>query len=127
MSDDAVFYGRALNRIDRISIGLGVIAVIVMGLIDGWKSGLACAAAAAISVYNFQRLKRLARAIESSRETPRSSATAVLLGLRYILLLGACFVIIKVFGVSVLAIFAGLMISVAAVLIEIVYELIFHG
>jgi hypothetical protein len=46
-------------------------------------------------------------------------------GMRYVLLGAICFVIIKFFGVSYLALLAGLLISVAAVLVEIVYELVF--
>ena len=78
---------------------------------------------AAASIYNFRRLKGIAAAIDPEGK-PRT-ISAVLVGLRYLLLGGICFVIIRYFEVSLLAIFAGLLVSVAAVLVEIVYELLF--
>ena len=47
----------------------------------------------------------------------------MILGLRYLLIGGAVFVIIKVLEVSVLAIVAGLLVTVAALLVELVRQL----
>jgi len=69
-------------------------------------------------------LRRL-RALAARLEKPGSSGSAVLAGLRFLLLGLLCFVIIKYFGVGAVPVFAGLLVSVAAVLIELVYELIF--
>lgn len=120
MTEDSAFYDRALYRLDRIAWGLGGMAVLVLLVLQGWRGGLGCAVAAAGSIWNLRRIKGIA-----ARAGGGGSSSAVLLGLRYVLLGGIAFVIIKYFGVSLLAVFAGLLISVAAVLIEIVYELIF--
>ena len=121
MTEGPAFYDRALARMDRIAILLGGAAVLVFLIREGWRGALGCAAAAFASIYNLRRLKRMA----ADLGTGGGAGSAVVAGLRFLLLGGICFVIIKYFGVSVAAVFSGLLISVAAVLIEIFYELIF--
>lgn len=123
MTEDAAFYERALSRLDRIAIVLAAGVSLVFLGIEGWRAGVATAAMAAASIYNLRRLKGIAAAIDPGTKT--RTISAVLVGLRYLLLGAICFVIIKYFEVSFLAIVAGLLVSVAAVLVEIVYELLF--
>ena len=124
MSEDSAFYDRALRRMDRIAVGLGIAAVLVFLARTGWRDAFGCAFTAAASIYNLRRLKRIASGV--SGEPQRSSgAAAAALGLRYLILAGICFVIIKFLGIGLPAIFAGLLISVAAVLVEMLHELLF--
>jgi hypothetical protein len=124
VSGDPAFYDRALARIDRLTIAVGALAIIGGGLKLGWRGAIGCAIGAALSFLNLKMWKALANAIGDTGKRPRTGS-AVLLGLRYLLLGLLVFVIIKYFGVGLLAIFAGLLVSVTAVLLEIVYELIF--
>ena len=124
MTEDAAFYDRALRRMDGIAIALGTAAVLYFAVHEGWRGALGCGLCAGVSVYNLRRLKRIAAGVGGDGERPRARS-AVGLGFRYLILGAACFVIIKYFEISLPAIFAGLFISVAAVLLEIVYELIF--
>jgi hypothetical protein len=125
VTDDPAFYDRALGRMDRIAWVLGGSVVLVFFILEGWPGALGCALTAIASIYNLRRLKRVAAALEGSSGDPSRSWAAIALGLRYLVLGAMCFVIIKFLGVSLPAIFAGLLVSVAAVLVEIIYELLF--
>lgn len=63
--------------------------------------------------------------VDAPHAESSGSSSAALYGLRYLLLGGVVFVIIKYFEVSFLAVLAGLLVSVAAIILEILYELIF--
>lgn len=123
MTDDAAFYARALQRMTRIAAVLAVAATIAVVVRFGWRDGLGFGFGAILSILNLHWWKRVAAGMGDA-EHPRRPASAAFLGMRYLLLGGICFVIIKFFGVSYLALLAGLLISVAAVLAEIVYELV---
>ena len=126
MTEDPGFYNRALRRMNRIAVVLGAAAVLLFFVREGWRGALGCGITSVASIYNLHRLKRVVAGLSGERAGNRSgTGAAVMLGLRYLVLGGMCFVIIKLLGVSLAAIFAGLLISVAAVLVEIIYELIF--
>ena len=50
---------------------------------------------------------------------------AIVFGMRYFLFGLVGYVIVKVFGISLLAVLAGLFVAAAAVVLEIIYELIY--
>jgi hypothetical protein len=117
------WYGRSLARIDRAALVIAGIGLIVVLINAGWRSALGFLCGAVISHFNFRLWKRIAGAVgEQGGKAPRD-AKAVILGLRYLLIGGAVFVIIKVLEVSVLAIVAGLLVTVAALLVELVRQL----
>ena len=119
MSDDATFYDRALARLDRFILALAALGAVAAFIRVGWRAALGFAFGALLSWISLRLWKRTANSIGSTPSAP----SAVFLGLRYLLLGGIVFVIIKFLEVSVLAILAGLFVSVAAILLEIVYEL----
>ena len=127
MTEDAAFFDRALRRVDRIAVALAAAAVIAFLVREGWKGALGCGFTSAASVYNLRRLKAVAAGVggDDGGGAPSRTGSAVALGMRYLILGAICFVIIKFLGVSLAAIFAGLLVSVAAVLAEIIYELLF--
>jgi hypothetical protein len=124
VSEDSAFYDRALRRIDRATYVLAPVLVAGVLAVRGWRDALGCAAGALLSFVNLRLWKRAAAAITNAGK-PAQGGSAAFFGLRYLLLGGAVFVIIKYFGVSVLAVLAGLFISVAAIVLEILYQLIF--
>jgi len=124
VNEDDAFYHRALLRVDRLSYVLAVILVVGAFAFRGRSWALGSAIGAAVSCLNLWLWKRVARSIGTEGSRP-SGASATMLGLRYLLMAGAIFVIIKYFEVSLLAVLAGLLVSVAAVILEIVYELVF--
>ncbi len=123
MTDDPAFYERALNRMMRLAVGFGLAAVIVFLLRSGLRDAFGCAVGAVASILNLRWWRRLVSGIDPNASG--RTISAVFLGLRYLILGAICFVIIRFLGVSLLALVAGLLISVAAVLAEIIYELVF--
>lgn len=122
--DDPAFYERAFRRINQIGFALAAGGAIVCLAVWGARAAAGFVVGSLISFVNFRLWKRLVNAIGDKGEKPRT-ASAVLLGLRYLLLAGVIFVIIKYFGVSLPAVLTGLLISMAAVLVEAIYELTF--
>jgi hypothetical protein len=124
VTDDPAFYPRALRRMTRIAVVLAIAATCVAAVYQGMIEAIGFAFGAFLSILNLYWWKRVAAGMGDTA-TPRRPASALFLGMRYLLLGGICFVIIKFSGVSYLALLAGLLTSVAAVLVEIVYELLF--
>lgn len=123
MTEDTGFYDRALRRMNAIALTLGCAAVLFFAVREGWRGALGCGLCAAGSVYNLRRLKQVAAGVGGEGGHPRT-VSAVSSGFRYLILAGVCFVIIRYFEISLASIFAGLFISVAAVLVEMLYELV---
>ena len=119
------FYSRSLSRMDRIARAFATAGVLGVLLKFGWRAAMGFACGAAISMVNFRLWKRLANAVGESGGAVPSDGKAVLLGLRYILMIGAVFAIIKLLGVTPWTILAGLFVSVAALLTELLCQLAF--
>ena len=86
----------------------------------GWSWGAGWAIGTAVSALNFRWLKQLTEAIGGQAAKPRK---AVFLGMRYVLLGGGAYVILKYSAISLPAALSGLFVSVAAVILEILLEL----
>jgi hypothetical protein len=120
----ADFYQLALGRITRIAMVLGAAGTLVAFTARGWRSGAGFAIGAAISLINFYWWKSLAAALGSSGERPLRG-TAIVMVLRYGAVGAALYAIVNVLGITLAGVLAGLFVSVAAILIEILYELLF--
>jgi hypothetical protein len=123
--DGPEFYDRALARITRIAAALGAAGAITAYAVRGsqWAGGFLVGAA--ISLANFFAWKKLANAFGSGGRRPMSGSAAFL-ALRYLLFAAVIYVIVKVLGFTLAAVLAGLFVSVAAILVEIFYELVFR-
>src|ERR1019366_7830493 len=84
----------------------------------GWGAGWVIGPV--VSALNFRWLKQLVLAIGGEAAKPRQ---AVFLGMRYVLLGGGAYVILKFSAISLPAALSGLFVSVAAVIVEIILEL----
>ena len=122
MTDDERFLERAVARIWKAIFLLAAAGAIGAFLWRGWAWGAGFAVGSAVSWLNFRWLKQLAYTLGSDHARPR---TAVKLGFRYVLLGGGAYVILKYSLVSPLAALAGLFVSVAAVIVEILFELVY--
>jgi len=120
----ADFYQLALARITRIAMVLGLAGTLVALTARGWRNGAGFAIGAAISLINFYWWKSLAGALGSSGERPLRG-TAIVMVLRYGAVGAALYAIVNVLGITLAGVLAGLFVSVAAILIEILYELLF--
>jgi len=125
VSDD-LFHHRAPERIERIGLVLGVMGTIALFSTQGLHSGIGFLCGAAISLVNFRWWKSLASQLGVTHSVPMRGS-AVILGLRYLLIGAAIYAIVKYLEINLVAILLGLFVSVAAVIFEILYELIYAG
>lgn len=99
----------------------GTLAGLAMG---GWPAGAGFLLGAIASYFNFRWLRKLADSLDpAASDSPGRARTAVLLGIRYILLGAGAYVILKFSTLSLTAALVGLFTAVAAVILESVWEL----
>ena len=122
MTDDR-FFGAALARIGKAMFAISAGGTIAATAWRGWTWGAGFAVGAAASWLNFRWLKQIVNALGDSR--PTRKRVAVLAGLRYALLGGGAYVILRYSSVSMTAALVGLFVSVAAVIVEICFELVY--
>lgn len=125
MDRDQLLYSQALGRMARTMAVLGVGGTAVAWILGGWLWGGGFLAGAVASYLNFRWLKQIVEALGGGRQ-PRAR-TAVLAGLRYVLLAAGAYVILNFSALSLRAALAGLFVSVAAVIFEILFELLYAG
>ena len=113
---------RAVDRIWKGIAILGAGGALAFLVWRGWKWSAGFALGSILSALNFQWLKQVATSLGDTHAKPRM---AVFLGLRYLLLGGGSYVILKYSEISLPALFWGLFVAVAAVNLEIVFELVY--
>lgn len=67
MSEDAGFYDRALGRIIRVGMALGVMGTVYAGVRYGSRAAIGFLAGALLSLFNFHSLRRLAEGLGRAR------------------------------------------------------------
>lgn len=120
---DDRFYDRALERIARLMFALGAGGTLAAWGWRGWEWGAGFALGSGASWLNYRWLKNIVDTLAGRR--PKSKRVAILAGLRYLLLGGGAYVILRYSKISVAAALAGLFVSAAAVIIEILIELLY--
>ncbi len=123
-SQDELFYRRAMRRIYLNILWLSVAGVMVAA----WRLGLAWALGfligASASAINFRWLHNMVDSVGPDSRKP-GKKLGLFLSFRYLLLGGAGYVIVRYFEVDIMAALVGLFVAVAAVLAEVLYELIY--
>ncbi|HWB87107.1 MAG TPA: ATP synthase subunit I [Bryobacteraceae bacterium] len=119
---DDQFFTRATERLTRILIALGVIGTIVAFVLRGWTWGLGFALGAGFSWLNFRWLRRVSEAL-GGEPAPRRRRR--MFGLRHVLLAAGAYAILRYTPISLLAALAGLFVASAAVIVEIIFELLY--
>jgi len=97
----------------------GTVALLVA---RGWSWGAGFAIGGAASCLNFRWLKQIVYALGGERPRGR---LALILGCRYLLLAGGAYAIVRFSSISLRAALAGLFVSVAAVILEILFQLVY--
>jgi hypothetical protein len=120
MSDER-FFERALERIARAAFAIAAGGAIAVTVWKGWAWGVGFAIGAVASWLNFRLLKQIVDALGRTR--PVRKRLVAMAGLRYALLGGGAYVILHFSPVSVTAALIGLFVAVAAVIVEICFEL----
>lgn len=112
-----------IRRVVKIMIGLTVAGAPLCALWAGRKGAMGFLAGAAVSWVSFSLLYRLVKDVESAASGHAGGAGAAILhSLRYLVLGGAIYVIVRLYGVFVPALALGLLVAVAAATLEAVYE-----
>ena len=119
---DQLWMDRAVVRIWKLIWTIGAGGAVVLVAWRGWWWGAGWLIGTAVSALNFRWLKQLVDGIGGQAAKPRK---AVFLGMRYLLLGGGAYVILRFSAISLPAALSGLFVSVAAVIIEILFELVY--
>jgi len=128
MDRDRAFLDRALVRIDILGAFLTIAGLIAASVRGGWSWAVGFLLGAAASWLNFRWLKQMVNALgKAAIGKPPKTRVAVFLGLRYLLLAAAGYVILNYSKLSVAAGLIGLFVHAAAVILEILFELIYAG
>ena len=117
---DERFLQNAVERIWKAMFAVAAAGALAALVWRGWTWSAGFVLGAVISALNFRWLKQVAMMLGSQRARPRA---AVGLGLRYLLLAGTAYVILKYSVISLPATLSGLFVAVAAVIFEILFEL----
>jgi hypothetical protein len=125
MDHDQALFDSALRRIARSTVALAAAGCLVLMLWKGWTWAAAYLLGAAASYLNFRWLKRLVDALGGAAQARPSPRFAILIGLRYLLLAAGAYAIVTFTSLSLPAALTGLFVPVAAVILEIVFELIY--
>jgi hypothetical protein len=125
MDPEQAHYETALRRITRSMAALAAAGCLVCLGMRGWKWAVGYLLGAAASCLNFYWLKRVVDALSGSLKARPSPKFAILIGLRYLLLGAGAYAIVNFTSLSLPAALIGLFVPVAAVILEIVFELIY--
>jgi len=118
-------YDRALSRIKYLTLAVGLFGTVAILVTRGRAAAAGFLAGSGISYVNFELLSGLAHVMGGS--APKARGWGVLIALRYAIVGTAVYVIVRVLGITPVAVLAGLLAAFAAVILEILYELILHA
>jgi len=118
---DQAFYDRFIRRVTWIMLALAITVSGVLAITKKIRIGLAFLIGAAVSSVSFWGWRQLVDALAPGPKK-RSSLPFIL---RILTIIALAYVIIKFLGLNVAAAASGLLVSAAAVLLELVFELIY--
>jgi len=118
---DQAFYDRFIRRVSWIILVLAVTGSSALGIAKGIGIGVAFLIGATVSYVSFWGWRQVVDALAPGPKK-RSSFPFVL---RILLLLVLAYGIIRYLGLNVAAAASGLLVSAAAVLLELIFELIY--
>ena len=116
-------YENALRRIRLLAVAVGITGTAAVLVAQGVRTASGFLLGAALSLLSFEGLSSLANALGGSKKP--GLLAALLIGLRYVVIACALYVIVRILGFTAGAVLAGLLASFGAVVLEILYELIF--
>jgi len=120
---DSDFYDRALRRIRVLTLAVGGAGTAAFLAVQGFWPALGFVLGVALSVVNFQGLSMLANALGGSWRP--GLLGALFIGLRYVVIGIALYVIVRLLGFAPVPVLSGLLAPFGAAVLEILYELIF--
>lgn len=122
-SDDAA-YRRVVGRITRITAVLAVAGSVVAFAAGGWSWAAGFAIGGAASWLSFHWLKQVVGSLGTDRPPPNLAMKGVL---RYLIIAAVASLLVKYTVINLRAALVGLLVSSAAVLLEIIIQLVHAG
>jgi hypothetical protein len=122
-ANDELFHARVIRRMTWLIAGLGGTGAVALAVARGPKIGFGFLVGAGVSYLSFWRWEQVVQALGPEPKR-RSSWT---LAFRIFALAALAYVIIRFLGFNLAAALAGLLVSAAAVILEMLYELVFTG
>jgi hypothetical protein len=125
VTDHEQFYRDAMRRIYRNLLAISAAGLAVTLAWKGWLAASGFLLGAAASAVNFRWFHSMVDDMGRGPMARSRNRTAWLLGFRYLLFGTVAYVIVKIFRINPAALAVGLLVVVAAVFLEILYELIY--
>jgi hypothetical protein len=117
-------FERAVSRMQTVMLWLAAGGMAAALFLHGWQASLGFLAGALASWVNFRWLHQLTASLGQAQPRPRKRLVLFMM-FRYLLLGLFGYVIVSVFGLNLMAALLGLFVPAAAVIVEIIYELIY--
>ena len=108
------------KRVLRLTLVLGAVGAVAALAKCGWRDALGFAVGSALSYFSFRSWIRLAGTVGGSGKAP-ATGSAVFLALRYVLIGVAIYAIIEGLGSTPGALIVGLLVSFAALVLELLW------
>lgn len=121
--NDSSIYSRLIGRITRVILILGTLGAIASACRQGWRFAVGFLLGACMSYLSFWRWQKVVESI-GGEQKGRNIAGMVF---RFVALAAAAYGIIKYLEVNPVAVFLGLLVSAAAVIVSLIFELIYAG
>jgi hypothetical protein len=115
---------RMLARITWIGAALGIIGALALLIARGPKWGAGFLVGSAFALFSLEWWKAIGRGLDGSGKRP-VVGSAILLSLRFPLLAGIVYVIVNLSGIASGAVIAGLIVSMAGIVLGVLYEAVF--
>lgn len=126
--NDAFDYDRAAARIGRNMQWIAAAGALACWAIAGWRWAAGFLLGSAISLVNYRGMRKLVENLGGqSAGTRITVAGGLRFALRFLVLGGAAYVILRYTSISVLAVLAGLFVLIAAVFVEAAFEIFYAG
>ena len=124
--NDGEFYNRVVRRTSRLILLLGAAGAVGVAIWKGAGSGVAFMIGSAVSFASFSSWRYAVDMLvpPNAPAAPKKRSSG-LFAFRLLALIAVAWVIIKFLGLNVTAAVLGLLVSGAAVILELIYELIY--
>jgi hypothetical protein len=109
------------DKTQRLTLVLGAMGALAVFARRGWRDALGFLVGAGLSYLSFRSWVRLAETVGASGKRP-ATGSAVFLALRYVLIGVAIYATIKVLGSTPGALIVGLLVSFAALALELLWS-----